>query len=43
MLFAPAALPMTAASALPTTEFWAYGMAIDTPIPATMKGASIRS
>ena len=42
MLLAPVALPMTSASALPTTEFWADGIAIDTPIPATMNGASIR-
>ena len=41
MLFAPAALPTASADIEPTTEFWADGIAIETPTPATMNGASI--
>ena len=41
MLLVPAALPSASVATDPTTEFWAAGMAIETPTPATMKGASI--
>ena len=40
MLFTPAAFPRESLAIVPTTEFWADGIAIDTPTPATMKGPS---
>ncbi len=41
MLLAPAALPSASSATEPTTEFCAAGIAIETPTPATMNGASI--
>ena len=41
MLLAPAALPSALSAIDPRTEFCAAGMAIETPTPPTMKGASI--
>jgi hypothetical protein len=41
MLFAPATLPIASIPNPLTTEFCAAGMAIETPTPATMNGASI--
>src|SRR6266545_6990755 len=39
VLKAPDALPIAAGGTAPITEFWAAGMAIETPQPATISGA----
>ena len=40
MLLTPAALPRALSAIAPRTEFCAAGMAIETPTPPTMNGAS---
>src|SRR5260370_42300994 len=40
MLLIPASLPAVSSVAEPTTEFWAEGIAIEMPTPATMRGAT---
>ena len=40
MLFAPAALPTSSRATDPTTEFCAEGIAIETPMPATIDGST---
>jgi hypothetical protein len=41
MLLTPAALPSASLATEPTTEFCAEGIAIETPTPAMMNGASM--
>ena len=40
MLLVPAALPMASSATEPTAEFCAAGIAIETPTPAVISGAS---
>src|SRR5204862_3792305 len=40
MLLIPASLPAVSSVAEPTTEFWADGIAIEIPTPATINGTT---
>ena len=43
MLLVPAAFPIASVATEPTAEFCAAGIAIETPTPATISGASMRA